>query len=217
MGELFALSAVGLLVAAVMPVLPAWGHAFGDPPRAWLRAEGQVVTLDWIAEADDAAAVGHAIGLLPIDAVWAFIEELPEDLPTEEQTRALSEAPELETYLLEHVQIRQDGRACTGVAEPATDFIADGAQLRFACPEPVEQAAVRITLLHDEDPAYRTFAVDGTDQLTIHSIAQPEHVWDFTRGRTEGTGPAVVLIVGLVMALAGAYGSMRLLGGRTEP
>ena len=212
-------SLVALVVgfAVMVPMLPASGHAFGDPPRAWLSAEGRVVTLDWVAEDDDAAAVGHAIGLLPIDAMWAFIEDLPEEQPTPEQTRTLSAAPELRQYLLDHVQIHQDGHDCAGVAEPAADFIADGAQLRFTCPDPVQQARVRITLLHDQDPAYRTFAVDGTDQLTIHSAAQPEHPWDFTRTPAQRPQPTVVLIVGLLLVVAAAYGSLRLLRPTPEP
>jgi hypothetical protein len=201
---------VGLVVLA--PALPAAGHAFGDPPRAWLSSEGRTVTLDWVAEDDDAAAVGHAIGLLPVEAIWAYIEELPEEQPTPAEIRALSDSADLRAYLLEHVNIRQDGRSCAGVAEPAADFIADGARLRFTCPDPVSQADVRITLLHEEDPAYRTFSVDGSDQLAVHTAAQPEHRWDFTRGSEDPRGPAAVLIVGLVLAVIGAVASLRLLG-----
>jgi nickel/cobalt transporter (NicO) family protein len=199
-------------VLAVAPgAAPAFGHPLGDPPRAWLSADERVVTIDWVAEDDDAAAVGHAVGLLPMEAVWAYIEELPEEQPTAEQIDALSSSSELEEYLLDHVAIRQDGESCSGEAQPARDFIADGARLRFTCPEPVEQVDLRITLLHDQDPAYRTFGVDGGDQLTVHTASRPEHAWDFTSSAGERAGPAVVLIVGLVLALAGAYGSVRLL------
>lgn len=205
-------AALVLAVSLLSPVTPASGHAFGDPPRAWLSARGPVVTLDWVAEDDDAAAVGHAIGLLPIDAVWAFVEELPDEMPTPQQRRTLSESPELRAYLLEHVRIHQDGRPCAGDAEPATDFIADGARLRFTCPDPVEQADVRITLLHDQDASYRTFSVDRSDQLAVHTAGQPEHAWDFTRMPDERGPSAAVLIVGLLLAAAGAFGSLRLLG-----
>jgi hypothetical protein len=215
-GSMAALVVLVFGLVASSSAAPAIAHAFGDPPRAWLGSQGREVTLDWVAEADDAAAVGHAIGLLPIEAVWAFIEEVPEEEPTPAQTRALSASPDLRDYLLEHVSIRQGGRRCDGVAEPAVDFIADGARLRFTCPDPVTVADVRITLLHDQDPAYRTFGVDGTDQLTIHTVAQPEHRWDFARVPADGRGPAAVLIVGLVLAVIAAVASLRLLRPRTE-
>lgn len=199
--------AVATLVAALVPTA-AWGHASGVLPHAELDVDGTDLTVTWTAAPDDAADVGVAIGLFPEGTMEAFLEGEPEELPSPEEIRALSRSDELRGYLLDNIQVRQDGHACTGVAQPADDFILDGAQVTFTCPEPVEQVDLRITMLHDRDPAYRTFSVDGTVQYAVHTSTAPEHTWDFTLAG-DGQRPfPVALVVGLVLVVGGAAASL---------
>lgn len=202
----------GVALVAVLFVLvagtavPAAGHASGELPTAELSADGPRVVIDYVAPPDDAAVIGTTLGYLGEGAMAALLGGPDDDLPTADEIAALSASSALREYLEQHVAVTQDGRPCTGRAEPAEDFLADGARLEFRCPQVVEQADVRITVLHDEDRAYRTFSVDGTAQYAIHSAAAPEHTWDFTLAAPAG-GPDVVLLGAggaVILALIGA-------------
>jgi hypothetical protein len=204
------LSGAVLLALSLVLVEPAWGHAAGMPPHARLSAEGRVVHVELTSASDDAALIGSSLGLLPEGSMEWYLGESNDGPPTDEQLRAFSASPELREYLLDNVEIRQDGERCPGQAEPAEDFVLDGAELRFECPEPVEVADVRITILHDQDPAYRTHTVDGTIQSYTHTSTHPEHPWDFTLARSQG--PDVP--VGLWLGLAGVVTAGLALVGR---
>lgn len=175
----------------------AAGHAAGVPPHARLHADGPTVHMELTSASDDAALIGSSLGLLPQGSMEWYLGEAHDGPPTDEQIAAFSASSELRDYLLEHVEVRQDGKRCPGQADPAKDFILDGAELRFTCPEPVEQIDLRITILQEQDPAYRTYSVDGTIQTYTHTSAQPEHRWDFTLSRSEGPAAPVGLWLGL--------------------
>jgi hypothetical protein len=207
------LSGAVLLVLSVLLVEPVWGHAAGVPPHARLQAEGRVVHVELTSASDDAALIGSSLGLLPEGSMEWYLGESHDAPPTDEELRAFSASPELREYLLEHVEVRQDGERCAGQAEPAEDFVLDGAELRFACPEPVEEVDVRITILHDQDPAYRTHTVDGTIQSYTHTSTHPEHRWDFTLAQSEQRSVPAGLWLGLatvVLAALGLLGRWRL-------
>lgn len=188
---------------------PADAHPGGGfaPPHARLSAEGNVVTVHWYAPPDDAAHVGEAIGHFPPGTMEAFLVGPDDSLPTDEEIRALSDSPELEAYLLEHIQIRQDGVPCPGEVDVGEDFLADGAELHFRCPETVEEVDVRVSVLHDQDPRYDTFGVDGTVWTVLFTSAQPEHPWDATASGGGGGGsiplPLIVAATLLLAALVG--------------
>ena len=197
-------SAVLAVMWAVVLIVPAWGHAGGVPPHAQLNAEGENVHVELTAAPDDAALIGSSLGLLPDGAMEWYLGESEDGSPTDGQLRTFSASDELREYLLEHVVIRQDGRPCPGQAEPAENFVFDGAELRFACPAPVEEVDIRITLLHEQDPAYRIYTVDGTIQSYTHTSDHPEHRWDFTMAASEGSSMPLGLWGGLAgVALAG--------------
>ncbi|GEM_PF-1164025 len=208
-----AVGAAGLLIVALLPGV-ASGHAAGPPPHATLDADGDIVTIDWVAVDDDAAAVGVAVGLLPAETVDAYFGRGPwEDVPSEQEIRAFSQAPELRAYLASNIAVLQDGEPCRGVVDPAEDFVRDGARLTFTCPREVDEVDVRITMLHDADPRYRTFSVDGTYQTSVHTVERPTHTWDFTGasalppGLAGGPPHASGLAAGgLAALLAGAGG-----------
>ena len=195
----------------------AIAHPSGEfgPPTARLSADGRTVTIELAAPPDDAAAIGTAIGLLPEGSMEAFLLEDEDAQPTEEEIRELSASPELRAYLLEHVEVRQDGQGCAGEARPGEDFLADGAELTFTCGAPVEVVDVRITVLHDVDPRYATFGLDGSRWTVLFTVAQPEHPWDAS-GAASGPGLAALLaIVGGVLLVLGVFGW--LLVGRRRP
>ena len=217
-----------VLVGLLAPPTPASAHSSGLLPHASLSAEGRVVTMQLTGAADDMASIGVALGLLPGSAVEAYIGTGPfEDIPTPTQIGRLSRSPALRDYLLGHVQVRQSGVECDGEAEPAPDFVEEGARLTFTCPEVVEQVALRITVLHDQDPAYATYAVDGTAWYALHTSRLPEHVWDAAparqsretrtaEGASRDMGPVVGLGAGLlgVAAVGGAGVWLRCLPAR---
>lgn len=188
-------AAVALILAAAVLLAPfvarpAFGHAAGPPPQATVSGAGSVVTIDWVAEPDDAAAVGVAVGLLPPEVVDAYLGRGPiEDLPSDAMLERLAQSPQLRAYLLANVTVTQAGAACRGEVVETEAFLTAGARLQFTCPAPVEQVELGITLLHDQDPRYRTFGVDGTIQSTVHTSTQPTHTWDLT-GAAAGAGGA---------------------------
>jgi hypothetical protein len=209
-------SGLGALVtlAVVLPAAGAWGHAAGELPRARLSSEGQQIVVEWTAPEDDAADVGVAVGLLTEDAVVAFLGGPASGLPTEEEVRALTRSEELRAYLLDNVQVHQDGHACAAEVDPGEDFLVDGARFVFTCPEEVEEAHVRVTMLHDRDELYATYSVDGTSQYAVHTSKQPEHPWDFTLAAAERGSSEPALFAGGLAAVAALAGAVWFLGPR---
>lgn len=109
---------------------------------------------------------------------------------------------ELRAYLLDNLQVSQDGEPCDATVSVPDEVIAEGARYEFACPQQVEQVAVRITLLHDRDEQFRTYSIDGTIWSEMHTVDHPEHVWDATLVPTtrEAAGlPLLVAGIGLVV------------------
>ncbi len=207
-----------VVLSLLAPLPRADAHSSGQPPQARLSADGRVVNVHLTGAADDMANIGVALGLLPATTVDAYIGTGPfEDIPTPTQIVVLSRSPALRDYLLSHVQVRQDGMPCAGTATPASDFITNGARLTFTCAEVVDQVTLRITVLQDRDPAYATYAVDGTVWYAVHTSRLPEHVWDAVAAReyrdmwaaesgAGDMGPVVGLGAGLlgVAAVGGA-------------
>jgi hypothetical protein len=223
-GAVVCAAVVGLLA----PLTPAAAHSSGKLPHARLSAEDSVLVIELTGAADDMASIGVALGLLPATTVDAYIGTGPfEDMPTPMQIEQLSRSPALQSYLLSHVQVRQDDAVCDGTAAPASDFISNGARLTFTCPEVIDQVTLRITVLHDQDPAYATYAVDGTMWYALHTSRLPEHVWDAVaareyrelwaaKGASQDLGPVVGLGAGLlgVAAVGGVGIGLRRLGVR---
>lgn len=201
-----------LVAAALLPGLPAEGHASRAVPHATLDSDGREVHIEWTAAQDDTADVLVAAGLLPPEAMEAYLTGPIEDRPGADETARLSRSPQLRDYLEEHVAVTQDGVPCPGRATPAENFIDDGARFTFACPQPVTVAHVRITLLHDRDPDYRTYSVDGTIQTEMHTSSAPEHAWDFTlAASSERDSTRIVLLVVLGVVALAMLGAWRLL------
>ncbi len=171
------IATVALLVLFATPV---YGHASSQLPHARLSAEGRTLTVVWSAAPDDMVDVGVAIGLLPESAMLAYLGGPLEDLPTDAELDAFASSPQLRDYLLEHIRVGQAGRGCDGEVIATHDPLERGVELRFTCPQQVEQVDLHISMLHDRDPDYRTFSVDGTIRSAAHTATDPEQPWDLT-------------------------------------
>ncbi len=195
-----------LLLAVLLPASDAFGHATSELPHARWASDGERVELHWTAASDDVADVAVAAGLWSSDKMWAYVDGAVDDLPSEEQIAALEHEEDLHRYLLERFEVRQGNEPCSPSVELTDDIITDGIRMAFTCPEPVRDAVLSVTVLHDRDPAYRTFSVDGSEQYAVHTDAQPEHRWDFTAAPAADEGIPLALWLaggGVVLAAAG--------------
>ena len=161
---------------------PAAAHPFGPPPTAEIVAEGSQITVDWTATPDDAVAIGELLGLMPEGSTAAYRQEgAAQVAPSRAAEAALSAAPELHDYLTEHIVALQDERPCAGTVPAVDDFVHEGAQVVLTCPAPVAEVELRITMLHEIHPAYRTFAVgeDSEPSQSVFTVEAPQHRWRF--------------------------------------
>jgi hypothetical protein len=208
---------------------PAAAHPFGDPPVARVAATGDTVTVRWSATADDVLALGFHVEAFPQRQVYVFDEDGQQlgpqdygeleagegvgDLPTEvppSQAELMAGSPEVRRYLLEHVTVRQDGRACPGQVVATDDFIDAGAELSFRCPDDVAEIELAVSMLNDLHPAYRTVVVPeqpATPAQTLHTDDEPARTITFGAPATPladnapilgAAAAAVVVVVGVV-------------------
>jgi hypothetical protein len=204
--RLVGLVATAVAMVLITPAVPGFAHAGGGELMYvwWEPADGRDIRGRFTAPADDAAMIGESLGLLRPGAMEAYLGGSEAGYPSEAELVTLSDAPELRTYLTRHILVSQHGVPCDGRVEVEGDFIADGARLHFTCPEPVDAADVRITVLHHADRDYQTFSGDGTLQDALHSVEQPEHRWDFTAAAAEDRAVErpLPLVLGLVLVVA---------------
>jgi hypothetical protein len=210
------------LLAVVLTATAASGHASGEVPQARLSATGHTVTLQWTAAPDDIADLAVAAGVWPEAIAFAYLDVAfggdPALLPDDAEVAAMGRDPALRRYLEDRVRILQDGTACAADARPAPDLMLEGVTVTFECPDEVTSAVVDIRLLHDRDPSYRTFSVDGTYQYAVHTAAQPAHPWDFRAAEASGGNvPVLPVLVGAVaIVLAAALTLARLWSRRPD-
>lgn len=194
---------VVLVLAVLVPASSALGHATSELPHARWTSDGERVELHWTAASDDVADVAVAAGLWSPEVMWAYVEGAVDDLPSAEEVAALEHEEDLHRYLIDRFEVRQGDERCTPNVELTDDIITDGVHMGFSCPEPVRDATLSVTVLHDRDPAYRTFSVDGSEQYAVHTRAQPEHRWDFTAAPSADGGiPLALWVAGGGLALA---------------
>ena len=195
-------------------------HPFGDPQTVEIARDGSdsaVVHVTWkVGAADDLTLLGIELGVLPQDRVM-----LDGAVSYDAEDAALvSRAPELSTYLLDHVAVEASGTACTGVVTVVGDLVADGADLAFTCPAAPASAQVEVTTLTDLHPAYRTLATGPSGQHQVYGVDDATHDWslgpvpagarttaDATTEASLGTGASAALqiggVLGAVLLVAG--------------
>jgi hypothetical protein len=201
----------GLLLLCAAEAL---AHPFGAPPTARIWAEETHVWIDWGSAPDDAIVIGVELGLLPEEAVDAYLDEGPVRVaPSAEKEQRLSESDLLADYVLERITVTQNRRPCSPALEPIENFVTRGATVAFRCPEPVREVEIRIAMLHEVHEAYRTFAFshgEASPAQAVFTVASPTHTWTFgdrNEDSAAGRGWAAGLIalgglaiIGVVMA-----------------
>jgi hypothetical protein len=207
----------------LLPATVATAHPFGPPPTAWVTHEDDQVGVVWDAAYDDLLALGEHLELFSEGTSARFREAETQVAPSRSEEETLERSAELRDYVTERVAVHQGGVRC----EPrlAVDEIAShGVRTVHRCPQPVERVRIEITMLHDVNPAYRTFALaerETPGPLAVFSADQPAHEVDLTALDGAGAGGITRVeqagIVGF-LALVGvgaAWGFRRLTGSPT--
>lgn len=201
------LSLCVLLLCAVLSATPAQAHPFGPPPTARIAAHGRTISVEWSATPDDAVAIGEQLGVMPAGSVAAYRQEAAAQVaPSSQDEARLSASPLLAEYLAEHITAEQDGAPCTPQIGTIPDFVHAGARVELVCPQPVETALLRITMLHDLHDQYRTVAVGmRTDPpQSVFTTAAPEHRWRFGVDASARPGVGTLLALGLAGGVVAA-------------
>ncbi|MEV0811387.1 hypothetical protein [Micromonospora sp. NPDC050200] len=167
---------------------PASAHPFGAPQQIEVAGEGDHgVRVRWlVGGTDDLTLLGIALGVLPEDRVMldgAVIYEASD-------VAAMAGAPEFAEYLTERIAVTQDGQPCEGEVSVADDLAADGAEVRFTCPEPVSTVTVTSRMLTDLHEAYRTFARGSDGQKAVYDATHESADWTIGAGADTGSRPA---------------------------
>lgn len=191
-------------------------HPFGDPQTLGISRDGAdpaVVHVTWkVGAADDLTLLGIHLGVLPQDRVLldGAVSYEPDD------GARVQDAPELATYLLDHVAVAvtAGGAACAGEVHAVGDLVADGADIAFTCPQAPDEVTVSASTLTDLHPAYRTLASGPDGQHQVYSLDDGSHAWSLGSGAAPtsttptpgGTGAALQIggVLGAVLLLAAA-------------
>lgn len=164
-------------------------HPFGPPLVATLAADGEQVTLTWVAADDDWVSLGEHVG--------AF--EAP-DADTLTGAELLARSPEVSDYLLGHLGVAQDGADCASRVD-AIDPLGEGVRVVFDCPAPVSEVDVTVSALTDINESYRTVVSNVGETGTLFTADTATQPWDFDGG---GASTLPLLIAGGVLLLVGA-------------
>ncbi|MFD7895182.1 hypothetical protein [Streptomyces sp. NPDC059743] len=198
------LACLAALAAPAPAAVAAVTHPFGPPSTARISADGSRVSIAWRASADDWVALGQSLGAFEDPASGAVSTEL-----TGEQK--LQRSPAVHTYLLRHVTVAQNGRACEGHVSALERLLDEGARLTFDCPADLVEADVTVSLLTDLNESYRTVLMaDGpaTPRQALFTAAdRTQHLrFSATGGGVPGsvaavaggTAAAVLAVVGVL-------------------
>ncbi|MEU3348346.1 hypothetical protein ABZ723_25790 [Streptomyces sp. NPDC006700] len=175
-GTLLAGAALAVLIAFAAPAPSAAAHPFGPPSTAEVGVQDSRLLLAWNTDKLDWVTLGQSLGVFDGRAAGSS--------PRLSFEQRLRQAPAVRAYLLQHIAVTQAGRPCRGtVVGDMKDFLAQGAQLSFACPAPVAEADVTISALTDLHPAYRTMLTSrgpAEPQQTLFTSARPTAHMRFT-------------------------------------
>lgn len=157
--------------------MSAAAHPFGDPQTVVISRDQDrqdVVHLTWkVGAADDLTLLGISLGVLPEDRLM-----LDGAVSYDAQDAAqVSQADEVESYLLEHVKVAAGERACQGEVTGVGDLVEEGADLSFTCDAPVDEVDVTVTTLTDLHEAYRTLATAPGGQRGVYETDHQTQTW----------------------------------------
>jgi hypothetical protein len=169
-----------LLTILVLTSLSVTGtasaHPFGPPLEAELEGIHYHVNLRWTAADDDWLALARHVG--------AF-DEVPETLDGEQLsgTQRIGRSQRVADYALDRIAVTQYDQTCPGeVVHLDDDLRTEGIILQFSCEEQVYEVDIRMEMLTDIHPAYRTVATSvsgGTPGETLYTATEPLQRWDF--------------------------------------
>lgn len=219
-GRAALLGVLVLLGLVALPAAPAAAHPFGPPPTALLTATGDELRIEWRSAVDDAAAIGVTLGFLDEEILQAYLEAPTQVAPSAADEDAFTGSDELRDYLLTHVAVRQGDTDCRAAIGELRAFLYDGATITYRCPEPIAEVDVRISMLHDVHPAYRTFATaasaTASPAQTVFTAADAQQRFDFaaTGGGALGGSLTALVAVAVLGLLAAVGGGVALLRGR---
>ncbi|GAB3661711.1 hypothetical protein [Glycomyces tarimensis] len=176
------LGLTALATAGAVGAAPAAAHPLGDPQTVRLTADGSRVKALWTAPPDDLVVLGSVTGAIPDQREYVFdLGADAEPAPVgETDAELLTGSRAVADYLAEHIRVGQDGRECPAEVDLAA-LVDEGAELVFACPEPVTAVEVEVTMLTDADPAYRTvaFADGAAPEQHLYTVGDPVAEWRF--------------------------------------
>lgn len=169
-------------LAATLAPAPAQAHPFGPPQQAAVDlapgSEG-IVRVRWrVGGTDDLTLLGISLGLLPESRRMMDGAVFFEDA----DAQALAESPLFAEYLLRQVTVSAAGGACRGTVEDVSQLATKGVTLHFACAEAPVDPEVRISLLTDLHPEYRTLATGPDGQRAVYADGADTHEWQLTAG-----------------------------------
>ncbi|WP_089009097.1 hypothetical protein [Micromonospora viridifaciens] len=191
-----------MLIGVLVPD-PASAHPFGAPQQIEVAGKGDHgVRVRWlVGGTDDLTLLGIALGVLPKDRVMLDGAVIPET----SDAAAMAKAPEFAEYLTERIAVSQDGRPCAGEVSVADDLAADGAEVIFTCPGPVDTVAVTSRMLTDLHEAYRTLARGPHGQKAVYDATHESVDWTITAGADTGSRPASTQIAAAVSSDRSAW------------
>jgi len=200
-----------VVFALVLLPSPAAAHPFGAPQQIEVAGDGERgVRVRWlVGGTDDLTVLGVALGVLGEDRVMldgAVVYE-PAD------GDALAKAPDFTRYLTERITVTQHGRPCPGTVTIPGDLASDGADVRFACPEPVGTVTVTSRMLTDLHEAYRTLARGPDGQKAVYDAAHESADWSITPGAATDAGARPVSTQAVAVSSADSARQLAVVGG----
>lgn len=202
-----------VVVGLVAPTPQAGAHPFGDPSVAEVDLIApDTVRVTWrFGMTDDLTYLAQWLDLLPADRFMldggVFFEPQDQEL--------LAGSTAFVDYLLEQVSTTTAAGECTGTIVEISHLVDAGVTLDFRCPGAVSEADVRLAMLTDMNPAYKTMATGPEGQRRVYDGTQPAHAWALTGSAadlstTSDPGRSAAVQVGGVL---GALALVGLLGG----
>jgi len=199
---------VGALVAltsTVSFVSPVAAHPSHKPQTLRLSSDGPQVLVRWRAAPDDLGELALFLGVS--DGSRTLVYEDGELVPEESDAsdaELLAGSDQFPGYLLDHIQVRQEGRSCEGTVTHTKHLDHEGARLRFDCVDNVEQVDVTVTTMTDVDHEYRTAARSSTGDRAVYTSHQATHDWQLAAPDEGGSAAWLRPAAGSAAALSGA-------------
>jgi len=202
---------VGALVALTSTVAlgpPVAAHPSHKPQTLRLSSDGPQVHVRWRAAPDDLGELALFLGVSDGSRTLVYEDgELVAEESDASDAELLAGSDEFPGYLLDHIQVRQEGRSCEGMVAETKHLDHEGARLRFDCADDVEQVKVTVTTMTDVDHEYRTAARSSTGDRVVYTSHQSTHDWQLAAPDEAGSaawlrpaaGSAAVLAAGVVL------------------